>query len=83
MLIGTTKVTEQAHQGAEHGSSWTGQTAAREQDALLIHPQVLRELPTWTWLVKEPRTEPRWAVVPPLPPAPDQTMLLARSPVVR
>ena len=66
-LIGTTKVTEQAHQGDQHGALLSGRTAAREQDALMVHPQLLRELPTWTWLVKEPRTEPRWAVVPPLP----------------
>jgi hypothetical protein len=68
MLIGTTKVTEQAHQGNQHGALLSGRTAAREQDALMVHPQLLRELPTWTWLVKEPRTEPHWAVVPPLPP---------------
>jgi hypothetical protein len=68
MLIGTSKVTEQAHQGDEHGALLSGRTAAREQDALMVHPQVLRELPTWTWLVKEPRSEPHWAVVPPLPP---------------
>lgn len=68
MLIGTSKVTEQAHQGDEHGALLSGRTAAREQDALMVHPQILRELPPWTWLVKEPRTEPRWAIVPPLAP---------------
>jgi len=67
MLMGTRKVTEQAHQGDQHGALLSGRTAAREQDALMVHPQLLRELPTWTWLVKEPRTEPRWAIVPPLP----------------
>lgn len=66
MLIGTTKVTEQAHQGDDHGAMLSGRTAAREQDALMVHPQQLRELPPWTWLVKEPRTQPLWAIVPPL-----------------
>ena len=66
MLIGTSKVAELAHQGDQSGALLSGRTAAREQDALMVHPQLLRELPTWTWLVKEPRTEPRWAVVPPL-----------------
>jgi hypothetical protein len=72
MLIGTSKVTEQAHQGDQHGALLSGRTAAREQDALMVHPQVLRELPTWTWLVKEPRTEPRWAIVPPLASLPSE-----------
>ena len=68
MLIGTGKRAEQAHQGTEGGAMWTGQTAAREQDALLVDPSVLRNLPTWTWLVKEARCAPTWAVVPPVPP---------------
>lgn len=67
MLMGTTKRAEQAHQGTESGAVWTGQTAAREQDGLLVDPSVLRNLPTWTWLVKEARSAPTWAVVPPVP----------------
>ena len=69
MLMGTAKRAEQAHQGTDNGAIWTGQTAAREQDGLLVDPSVLRNLPTWTWLVKEARCAPTWAVVPPLPDA--------------
>lgn len=67
MPIGTIKVAEQAHQGTDAGTALTGQTAAREQDALRVDPNVLRNLRPWHFLVFQPGCEPSWAVMPPVP----------------